>query len=401
MTMDPAATLTTPPAAPASATKPPADPKTTTPEPSVIDNGPDPFDELDRKWDARTATPAAPPKEPAKEPAGEPGKPQDEPKPDGDGKTAEPAPQKRVVEPKALRAQLEKVSGELKSANDARLALEKKIADAEAKGKDTTVLAERLAKRDKEVEDLRAELRAAKREVAPEFIEKYDKPFNLAAAHAQQVIEKLRVVESVDDESGEAKYRPAKWEDFVRLYHLPEGEDALEAEKLFGKTSRLVKHHLRKLKELDYVKQVALEEEKGKWEERTKAEEATKVQQREAFERASAKVDQDLKTKHPDWYADDPNDPDGNKLLQEGYALVDSKPRSFQEAIVIRANIRNRAAAFPRLVARNKALKTEVDALKAKIEEMKGSGPGPTKRGAEGEPKPETDWKDDLRKELA
>jgi len=306
-----------------------------------------------------------------------------------------PEPPKPVVPdpgPKQLRQQYEKTAAELKAKSEQVSALEKRIADAESKGKDSTALAERLATREKEYESLQAEVRALKQEASPEFKVKYDKPFNTAAAYAKRDVEQLLVA----NEDG--TNRTATWNDFSRLYQLPKGKAIQEANQLFGDTAPIVIQHLTELQRLDYQRAVALEEEKAGWKERETKTQAEQAQQREAFEAASTKVRQDYIEKHPEWYGEDPEDKEGNELLKEGFSMLEKKPKTLRESVMLYERNKLNAAAFPRMAARFERVKAELEEAKATIEELKKSGPGGSKNpgGGSGDTAPKT-WKQDLK----
>lgn len=289
-----------------------------------------------------------------------------------------PAKAEAASGPKQLREQLEKVNKEAKSYKDRISALEATIKEHEAKGGEITSLSETLAAKDKTIAEITAELRAAKQEASPEFKEKWEKPFNQASAYAQHEIEQLTVIDSATDQP-----RSATWDDFLGIYRLPKGKGIEMAKGLFGDASGEVLQHVSKLKFLAYQYDNALAAEKGEWQERAKANEASQAQQQEAVKAMSAKAYQGLIEKHPDWFGEDPNDPDGNAILTKGRAIVAAQPKTVQESAIHRANVFHRAAAFSREQYRNEKLRGEVTALKQQIEELKGSKPGATKRTGE------------------
>lgn len=165
-----------PPAKPAPApaappAPPPAPPPTPAapPAPSGGAGEDDMFAKLDsrisasrKKADAASAAPAPPPG---------PGLGDTSPKPDA-GAAPPPAP----TGPKALREQYEATSTELKTTKARITEMERKLADAEARGRDTTALTQRLADMEKEKATLQGELRAFRAEKDPEFQAKWEKP---------------------------------------------------------------------------------------------------------------------------------------------------------------------------------------------------------------------------------
>lgn len=365
----------------AAAALPPAEPKkestapTTSPAKSAEPNPDDA--EFDAMWDklrSKTAKPA--PKEPAKTDETASTAPEDAQK--QPPTPPEQAPRDKVAPPKvdgikAVRDQLEKVTAELKQERESHHQAKNRLSEIETKAKDATALAERLAAREKEVEELQASVRALKQEASPEFVEKFDKPFNAAAELAQAEISQLAIV---NPETGEVVRKADFQRDFAGIYNLDYIEAKARAKQLFGEDAAVVIEHYLALKRMDRARRAALDEEKTKFSEKEKAQAAQAAQQREAMTAAEAKVRQELLTKHADWYGEDPEDPDGNALLKEGEAFVNYRPQTFQQAVLWKTRLQLNAAAFPRALARNAKLQEEVAALKAQIEELRASAPG-------------------------
>lgn len=302
----------------------------------------------------------------------------DKPKKPETVKEQPPAKVEAASGPKQLRDQLAKVTKEADTFKSRIATLEATIKEHESKSGDITSLSETLAAKDKTIAEITAELRAAKQEASPEFKDKWEKPFNQAADYAKREIEELTITDAATDQS-----RPATWNDFIAVYNLPKGQGIQKAKELFGDAAGEVVQHVTELKRHKYQYDNALAAEKGEWQARAKAQEASQAQQQEAVKAMSAKAYQGLIEKHPDWFGEDPNDPDGNAILTKGRAIVAAQPKTVQESAIHRANVFHRAAAFSRERYRNDKLISEVTALKQQIEELKGSKPGATKRTGE------------------
>lgn len=413
-------TATAPAPAPTPAAKPAAPtPSTTAPKPSAAAElpkpepaktpppkapekpaAPDPQDdEFDTLWD-KLKTKQAPPKkdEPTSEDQTQEGA-ADAQKPASiasePGEKSKTAPPK-VEGIKAVRDQLEKVTSELKQERESHHQAKSRLAEIETKAKDATALAERLAAREKEIDELQSNLRALKQEASPEFVEKYDKPFNQAAELAQAEISQLAVI---NPETGEPVRKAEFQRDFAAIYNLEYIEAKARAKQLFGEDAQVVIEHYLALKRLDRARHSALTEERTKWTEKEKAQAAQAAQQREALQAAETKVRQELLTKHADWYGEDPEDTDGNTLLKEGEAFVNYKPQTFQQAVLWKTRLQLNAAAFPRELARNAKLREEVASLKAQLDELRNSAPGKQtgKPGGAEAPKREMSIVDELR----
>lgn len=390
-------TPTTPTASTTPATQPAAisTPATTTPTtpstPAASSEG-DPFAAMDAKTRRLPSEVKTKEGKPGEKPDG---KPTDKPAEAGSKTTpTDDNKSNRTIEPKALRSQLEKVNGELREMREAKTALEARIKEFDSKGKDTTVLAEQLANLQKEHETTLSELRALKQEASPEFKEKWDKPFNQTAEYARREVEQLLVT------SADGNSRQAQWNDFVALYQMPTGAAIAKAKELFGEAAPIVTQHLAELHRLDFQRKNALEEEKAKWKETETAQAARATQQQEAFKAAHIKVVKDLTAKNAEWFAEDPNDPEGNELLQESQALLDYKPRSFQEAVLLHARHQLQAAAFPRMARRAQQLQAKVTELEGVIAELRGSAPGATNRQGGSDKLAAKGWKEELKEAM-
>jgi hypothetical protein len=308
--------------------------------------------------------------------------------------------------PKELRESYERTKAERDEAMARVAEYERKLAEAEARGKDTTVLAEKLAKAEEELRAAQSELRAARREFSPEFVEKYHKPFNEAAEFARSDIEQLVVM---DDEAGE---RQATWDDFVALYRLPKGRALMEVRRLFGEEQApLVISHLNELQRLERVRVAAERQERASWEQREREEAARLAQQREAVDAMWRRANEDLRAKRPEWFAPDPEDEEGNRLLEDGYKLVDvmfdrNAALTPQQRVLLHAQVRNRAAAFPRMARKAALLTRRVQELEAALAELRGSGPtgggrrGDCGSGVDDGADPVLDLKAELKKAL-
>lgn len=389
-------TPATPPAEPA-APATPAPTNTPSPVPAApVAPAAEPKSEFDTAWDkleSRSA-PKQKPAEPDKAPdpkAAEP-KPGDEP-----AKPAPVAPAKDDPKaPKQLREQLEKRNKEYGDLETKHRELEKRITDAEAKGKDSTALTERQAALEKQLQEKDAELRALKQEASPEFKDKYDKPFKTAASNAMVEIEQLQVI--TQSPNGEPSSRPANWQkDFAPLYALGYAEAKQMAKTLFGEEAGLVMDHYNALKRLDRERSSAFEQEKAGWKEREEKQVAESAKQREFIEATWTKVNKDIAEKS-EWFQPNPEDAEATTLLEEGYKLVDAKPATLQERIIHDAQIRNRAAAHPRMKYELTKSREKIKELEATIAEMKGSEPAGVQRpGGHTAPATEKDWKTELR----
>lgn len=293
--------------------------------------------------------------------------------------------------PAELRQELDRLKGELATKNQAHTDLQAKIAEFEARGKETTALAARLSDLEKQIADKDGEIRMLKHEVSPEFKKQYDEPFDEAAAFAQNFVESLTVLDG--DET-----RQAKWDDFVKLWNMGNSQAITEAKAVFGDAAQIVLNHLFDLRKLDQKRSSALKSERANAASRAQEDEAKAVAQREQIDTAWKAVNKDLTEQVAD-YHDAPEDTEAAEARQKALAIYDAKPRTLRERIVRDAHVRQRAAAFGPLKLKILRLEKENADLKAQIagEEV----PGKTLRtgGAPPAGKDES-WEDQARREL-
>ncbi len=376
------------PDAPASAAPPPtpapAPAPTPAPSPAPAPSGGDatenPFAELDAKFKA-AGEPGAQPAPVAPKPA--------EAKP---AETPPPKPPAADVQrtPKELRAELDRVRGEAKTASEAKAALETKIKEYDAKGKDTEALMARLAARDKEFDALQGELRALKQEASPEFKKQYDEPFNRAARFAERMVGGMTKIDGT---------QAAFDKDFVPLYRLPYNAAYSQAREVFGdEAAPAVMEQVRELQRLDFQRQEAFEEEKKGWEGKQREADGLKVQQTQEAKDVYNRVNTDLQNSVAE-YRDPPEDKEASELRQQGYAIVDATPKDGRQAILKFAHMRQRVAAFGPNQLQIKRLTAKLASLEKQLADTKPRPPAPGGTRPTGGEKPgeQKDWEAGLR----
>src|SRR5260221_1068282 len=357
-----------------------------------------PFSALDAK--AR-AVPAK--VEPAK------GSPKDGVEPKGDPiRPAQGKEEPAAQSPKWYREQQAKFEPELKARDERIKQMEARIAEAESKGKDVSLLTDRLTKLEQERDGLRGELRAARQEVSPEFKDKWDKPFNQAAEYAKTMVTQFQVGEWKDDESTGTKIwqptRTATWEDFAELYAMPMNKAASKARQMFHEDAGLGVTQLTGLHRLDFQRANALQEEKANWKANSDKEEAQRVQSEHGFKAMLSEVQKHLADTNPD-FQDKPGDEgkESRELREEGYKLFDNKPQTIQDAATKSAYVRHIVAAHAPLIRQRDGLQAKVKELESTIAELRGNKPGPSVRPTKesGGTDAGDSWMDDLRKNVS
>lgn len=320
-----------------------------------------------------------------------------------------PDPSRQIVSgPKALRDQLEKTSGELKTYREKADALEKRIAEYEGKGKDATALSERLKAVEAEKEAAISEIRMLKHEAGPEFKAKYDAPIKRAADHAVSVVEQLNIQPQEAEDGTVIPGRKATGDDLVRIFNMNYGDAQESAEKMFGKGERIVMGLYMKLKDLHAERDAGLKELKDGWKQAEEKEKADAIQQQQQREEGVKKIQQawvdvnkEIVNKDPERFAADPKDPEEAKIVESAYGLWDVKPKSALEQVVKDANIRNRIVSEALSRHRLGKLKDRVAELEAALAEAKDSRPGATRKAGWEEAPKEKSWDADLRDTLA
>jgi hypothetical protein len=298
--------------------------------------------------------------------------------------------------PKWYREQISLKSSEAEKATKRVQELEQKISAYESKGLDTTALTEQLTAREKALQAAQSELAAIRYEKSDDYKKKYDQPFSEAADYAKQVIENLNVIEG-DEE------RPAKWNDFAAIWNLPPGRAEMEAQKQFGPAAAVVLRHLDKLRDLDHARKQALKDHEAGAVERDKATRASEAQRAERVNSAWKMAEKDLLERNPDHFGEKPGDDDRNALWKESLSLVDQAyvgrgKLNESELIVLDANVRLQAAAYPVLVREIAHLKHQMDQYKIRLGEKEASRPGAGKgKAAEGQSPAPKDWKTEMK----
>jgi hypothetical protein len=293
----------------------------------------------------------------------------------------------------------EKVSSELKAEREAKTALEAKIAEYESRGQDTGKLTEALTAKEAEIAALKAEKAALKFEASDDFKQNHEAKYGRAAESAMKFTESLMVAGSED---GAEPPRKATRQDFVNLYHTATADQAQKAQDMFGINGQRVLARIESLKDMQEQADLALEAEKKNWSDNAKTRESKEIQDRETATAERIKACTAMAEKEPDIFGQVVGDEEGNKLLQEGFAAVDTYPRTPQERVAWESSMRMKTAAFPRLVAQRKADREKIAELESTIAEMKRVGPGAGvgECGRDGDVPAEDDFDAALRKEL-
>lgn len=388
-----------------------APPPAPTPTPDVTPTGPPPktgmpmsdaWGDLDKYATLPKAEPSAIPKGPSsKAKAAEPAKPPEPPKPAEVAKTPdEPKPDEPAKQPaespklpdtgkakKPADFLREKLASVERERNEFKAEIERLKSAKPAEDPEKKSLSERLESEAKRRQELEDEIKFSHYEKSTEFKEKYHQPYVDAYRTAQKKTASFKVVQREDADTGQViqQSRAATPEDFDRIAALPDAEAAELARQLFGEAaSNLVLWHREKVLDLAQAQMTALEEYRKHGAEREKQVGELRTKQQKEMTDLFHKLNTEAAEKYPQWFKETEGDEEGNALLKKGYERADlafSNPNlPTQKLVELHSEIRNKAAAFPRLIYQNKSLQARITELEAELAQYKGSEP----KGAEG-----------------
>lgn len=266
---------------------------------------------------------------------------------------------------------------------EVKLAETEKRAIPEAKMKEYQTMIEAGQARLKELEE---EIRYVNYSKSAEFKEKYQKPYDESWKRAMDELKEL----TIEVEDGNT--RPVSPSDMLSLVNKSLPEARKEAVEKFGDFADDVMAHRKEIRRLFDEQSAALEQARTDGEKREK--EMAEAGQKERTEMTAAVKEQWAKAneaaaadeKYGTYFKPIEGDEQGNQRLAKGFELAD---RAFSEnplakgltpeqrnAIVQRhAAVRNRCAAFGRLVFMNQSKDTEIAELKKQLAEFTGAEP--------------------------
>lgn len=232
---------------------------------------------------------------------------------------------------------------------------------------------EEMAKR---LAELEHEMRFRHYESSEEYKQQYEKPFVEAYQQGRAKAASLKVT----DESGDI--RQGTPEDFDRIVRLADDDAAADlAAELFGNKAPVILYHRERVHELNAARVKAIEEFRKLGGERDKklAEEQSRA--REEIARLWRQANADAAEKYPQWFKPAEGADDENQALEAGYQMADrgfsdDPSMTIEERVALHSAIRNRAAAFGRVVLQNRKLAARVAELERELQQFKSSEPG-------------------------
>lgn len=258
---------------------------------------------------------------------------------------------------------------------------------------------DKIAAIEKQNKELSDEIRFVNFTKHPEFIEKYQKPYEEAWKRAVSELSELQLVDPNTNQP-----RTASADDLLALVNLPLGKAREVANQTFGEFADDVMLHRKEIRNLFEAQQQALENERKAGAERDKLRSEQFEKQRSdtqnLIRQTWDKENEAVRNheKYGKFFSPVEGDEEGNSRLQKGFELVDKafaanpvdpslSPEQRVQAVRLHAAVRNRAAAFGRLTGTISKLESENAALKAELEQFKNSTP-PT--GGQGSTTPPT-----------
>jgi hypothetical protein len=276
---------------------------------------------------------------------------------------------KAKIEVVSKEAEITRLKAELKSAKD------KPADDPEKKA-----ILEKFEASEKRRQELEQEIKFVAYNKSEEFVEKYQKPYEEAWSKAVSELNELTI------ESEDGTVRKATAQDLLALSNMPLGEARKMAKTMFGDAADDVMAHRRKIRELSDAQTKALDDAKKNAETHDKEQQTQSLQQRQKIATLWQDENKAWQEKFPRWFKPEDGDEEGNALLAKGYEMADAAfsnngDKSPEEKVKLHAELRNKAAAFPKLALRLKQAKTRIKELEKSLKEFEQSEPPSTEGG--------------------
>jgi len=268
-------------------------------------------------------------------------------------------------------------------------ALEKELADTKSKllpEADREAMTKRLTEAEKRAKDFEEEIRFVNYEKHPEYVEKFQKPYEQAWQRAMSELSELHIA---DGKGGKRAVVP---DDLFQLTVMPLEQAREVAENAFGAFADDVMAYRKEIKGLFAAKQQALKDAKEKGAEREKlmAEQMTQQQQavskfvKETWDKVNSGLLADEKI--GTYFKPKEGNKEWNERLAKGTELVarafnerpdDPRITPEERASIIKrhAAVWNRAASWGALRHENESLQAQMAELKKELDSYKGSQP--------------------------
>lgn len=238
-------------------------------------------------------------------------------------------------------------------------------------GSEVATLAKQLEASETRRKELEREIEFKNFEKSAKFEKEYQQPYVNAFKEALEEISEFQV---------EGQDRAGNQNDLVEICRLPGGEALKRATELFGDhVAGVIMTHRREIRRLAKAQEQALVDAKNNADSRMESEKAevakNTIKLQEVWQQAHSK----LSKQFPHWVNAVEGDEEGNKLLVDGYKMVD---RFFQDPnltpeqkVEMHAEIRMRVANHDRMGLRNKRLRLQLKDVQNKLAQYEQSTP--------------------------
>lgn len=266
--------------------------------------------------------------------------------------------------------------------------LEAQIQELQSKGpEEIKALTERATAAERRRDELESHIQYLDYQNSQDFQTKFAQPYREAYTRAVADFEQLtvRVPDGEDPITHEQSFsaRKATADDLLYLANLDLSKMDEEAEALFGKSAPRVIRHVEKVRELSEAQARALRDAKantGQWI-KTRQTQTKAVRDREL--KLWDQYNKDIVERFPKMFGPDEADPEGNALLEKGFALADrlfvptkeNAPKTIEEKVQLDALLRYKIANHDRLARKYKLAAKELEELKAELAQYERSTP--------------------------
>lgn len=292
---------------------------------------------------------------------------------------------------KAKDAEIAKLKTDIESAKT------KPVDDPERKA-----LATKFEASEKRRQELEKELQFVAYQKSDEFVTKYQKPFEEAWQKAATELAEFQI------ELEDGTMRQATTNDMMALTQMPTKEAWERAKAMFGDAAAEMMAHRRRIRDLADSQQKAIDEAQKNGAERVKTIQTQSLQQHERIGKLWQDENKVWAEKFPNWFKPQEGDEQGNALLAKGYELADAAfsskgkdgvKKTPEEMVKIHAEVRNKAAAFPKLALKLKTARARIKELEKTVADYEASAP-PAGEGGRRAPAKSDDMLGDAWSEL-
>lgn len=283
--------------------------------------------------------------------------------------------------PEKFRKAYEESAKELEARDKKIAEFEAKIKAIEGKKVETPADTKLIEEYQGRIKALEQDLAQSSYERSPEFKRNYVEKWNNTYKSAVEEVKSLMVGEGVGDER---KERPATEADFRAILKMETKDQGPAARRLFGDSADVILTHRNDLRRIEREGQEALAHAKETHETQSKEQQLASQKQQETYERSKQDAENELRTKWPQFFGDDPADEEVTQALNGGREFVKNAIAKMPTATpevraAYAAVIEARAAAYPRIALERNRANEKVKALETELAKYRGSDPGAAK----------------------